>query len=190
MTRYKHDTWLLWSICQVKEASYRQFRSLGVSLANSISARYVPKYMSRRILSLASFWANPNSIFISPYHFRSFQVPVGMVWSQETGARAGSVRYPPSWETPKMTCLFVLFFPKILKYVHHTYRTLPIFQMPLVHSFNKYDVVRCVLGWTAEGNAVVGWVAKRVQCIPYTISGGRGLRSGRRIRLISARRGR
>jgi len=31
--------------------------------------------------------------------------------------------------------------------------------------------VRCVLGWTAEGNAVVGLVAKRVQCIPYTISG-------------------
>ena len=156
MTRYKHDTWLLWSVCQVKEASYRQFRSLGVSLANSISARYVPKYMSRRILSLASFWANPNSIFISPYHFRSFQVPVGMVWSQETGARAGSVRYPPSWETQKMTSLFVLFFPKILKYVHHTYRTLPIFQMPLVQGRLRQPSIKPATLPRARINRIVG----------------------------------
>ena len=26
---------------------------------------------------------------------------VGMVWSQEAGACAGSVRYPPSWVTTK-----------------------------------------------------------------------------------------
>ena len=33
-----------------------------------------------------------------------------MVWSKEAGACAGSVWYPPSWETTKNACFFVLFF--------------------------------------------------------------------------------
>ena len=65
------------------------------------AARYVPKCFLRRILMLASFCATPNSISTSPHNIRAFEVAVGVVWSQETGACAGSVRYPPSRETTK-----------------------------------------------------------------------------------------
>lgn len=49
---------------------------------------------------------------------------------------------------------------------------LRLFTFHATHSLSILSTkVRCVLGWTAEGNAVVGLVAKRVQCISYTISG-------------------
>ena len=67
---------------------------LGRQSCEHDSARYVPNCFPRRILTLASFYATPNSISTSPYHIRPFEVAFVRAWSQETGACAGSVRYP------------------------------------------------------------------------------------------------
>ena len=48
-------------------------------------------------LETGEFLGQSNSLSTSPHYIRSFEVTVGMVWSQEAGACAGSVRYPPSW---------------------------------------------------------------------------------------------
>ena len=85
----------------VKEASYCPMPILGAQSCELENGTSCAEMLLAAYLETGEFLGQSNSLSNSPHHIRSFEVTVGMVWSQETGACAGSVRYPPSWVTTK-----------------------------------------------------------------------------------------